>query len=197
MARRMPTGRQRQAGFTYLGLLILLVLMGVVLAQAGTLWSQTRQREREADLLFYGDQFRQAIAAYYLAQTPNAYPQTLNDLLEDPRVPYTRRFLRQIYPDPMTGKRDWILIKAPGNGIMGVYSPAPGTPLKQGNFRAADAAFAGAKSYAAWQFEVSNTPNAPAGATSAADTTSAPAPEASRQTTNPTPSAKNESGQAY
>ena len=182
----MRAGRQRQAGFTYLGLLILLALMGVVLAQAGTLWSQTRQRGREADLLFYGDQFRQAIAAYYLAQTPNAYPQTLDDLLEDPRVPYTRRFLRQIYPDPMTGKRDWILIKAPGNGIMGVYSPAPGTPLKQGNFRAADAPFAGAKSYAAWRFEVSNPPTAPAGATPAAGATSAPTPAAGRKAASST-----------
>lgn len=149
----MRTGDKRQAGFTYLGLLILLVLMGVLLAQAGTLWSQTRQREREADLLFYGDQFRQAIAAYYQAQTPNAYPKTLDDLLEDPRVPFTRRFLRQIYPDPLTGKCDWVLIKAPDRSIMGVYSPAPGVPIKRGGFLPADAAFADAKSYAAWRFE--------------------------------------------
>ena len=166
----MKGGRAGQGGFTYLGLLILLVLMGVVLAQAGTLWSQTRQREREADLLFYGDQFRQAIAAYYQAQTPNTYPKTLNDLLEDPRVPYTRRFLRQIYPDPLTGQRDWVLIKAPGSGIRGVYSPAPGTPLKQGNFRAADAAFAGAKNYADWQFEVAGEAGVPATAPAAVPT---------------------------
>ena len=161
----MRTGRLAQAGFTYLGLLILLVLMGVALAQAGTLWSQTRQREREADLLFYGDQFRQAIAAYYQAQTPNAYPKTLDDLLEDPRVPYTRRFLPQIYPDPMTGKRDWVLIKGPDNTIIGLYSPAPGTPIKQGNFPHANAAFADADSYAEWRFEVAA--NAPAQASAA------------------------------
>ena len=168
----MRTGDKRQAGFTYLGLLILLVLMGVLLAQAGTLWSQTRQREREADLLFYGDQFRQAIAAYYQAQTPNSYPKTLDDLLEDPRVPFTRRFLRHIYPDPMTGKRDWVLIKSPGNGIMGVYSPAPGVPIKRGNFRAADAGFSGAKSYADWRFEVGGAPVSSPTPAPAADRTS-------------------------
>ena len=168
----MRTGKRRQFGFTYLGLLILLVLMGVVLAQAGTLWSQTRQREREADLLFYGDQFRQAIAAYYQAQAPNTYPKTLNDLIEDPRVPFERRFLRQIFVDPMTGKRDWILIKGPDKGIMGVYSPAPGTPIKQGHFRPADAAFAAAKSYAAWRFEFAAgtpTPSPPTPATRTAN----------------------------
>ena len=165
----MRIGDPRQAGFTYLGLLILLVLMGVVLAQAGTLWSQTRQREREADLLFYGDQFRRAIAAYYQAQSPNAYPKSLEDLLEDPRVPFTRRFLRQIFVDPMTGKRDWVLIKGPDKGIMGVYSPAPGTPIKRGNFRPADAAFANAKSYAAWRFEfAAGAPTPPAPAANAA-----------------------------
>ena len=157
----MRTGDKRQGGFTYLGLLILLVLMGVVLAQAGTLWSQTRQREREADLLFYGDQFRRAIAAYYQAQNPNTYPRTLDDLLEDPRVPFARRFLRQIYPDPLTGKRDWVLIRAPDRSIMGVYSPAPGVPIKRGGFAAADAAFADAKSYAAWRFEFAGGAPAP------------------------------------
>ena len=169
----MRTGRRRQGGFTYLGLLILLVLMGVVLAQAGTLWSQTRQREREADLLFYGDQFHQAIAAYYQAQTPNAYPKTLDDLLEDPRVPFARRFLRQIYTDPLTGKRDWVLIRAPDRRIMGVYSPAPGVPIKRGGFPAPDAAFADAKSYAAWRFEFAGgAPAPPAPAPAAANSRS-------------------------
>ncbi len=161
----MLTGDRRQGGFTYLGLLILLVLMGVVLAQAGTLWSQTRQREREADLLFYGDQFRQAIAAYYQVQTPNSYPKSLDDLLEDPRVPFDRRFLRKIFVDPMTGKRDWVLIKAPDNGVMGVYSPAPGVPIKRGNFRPADAGFSSAKNYADWRFEFSGAPAPVAGKT--------------------------------
>jgi type II secretory pathway pseudopilin PulG len=101
-----------QRGFTYVGLLLAVALAGVALAAAGTLWSTTAKRDKELELLFVGDQFRRAIGAYYEG-TPGAkrYPLKLEDLLEDKRLAVTRRHLRQLYADPMTGKADWELVR--------------------------------------------------------------------------------------
>ncbi len=69
-----------------------------------------------------------------------------------PDAPVPLRYLRQLYPDPMTGTLDWALVPAPGGGIMGVASRSTRAPLKTGQFDLADAEFAEAKSYGDWQF---------------------------------------------
>ncbi len=58
-----PTPQQR--GFTYFGVLVLVVLIGLMLAAAGEVASQQAQREREAELLFVGHQYRDAIERYF------------------------------------------------------------------------------------------------------------------------------------
>src|SRR5687767_15501109 len=63
MAGRMGTGRQ--AGFTYLAALFMAAALGAGLVAVGETWSHARQREKEAELLWIGEQFRQAIALYY------------------------------------------------------------------------------------------------------------------------------------
>src|SRR5262245_63821552 len=92
-----------EQGFTYLGILIAMALFGVALAATGEVWRTAAQREREAELLFVGNQFRTAFMNYY-ANSPvgkQRFPRTLDDLVEDSRLPVTRRHLRRIYPDPM------------------------------------------------------------------------------------------------
>ena len=97
-----------QRGFTYLGVLVIVALMGFGLAAFGELYSHAAQREKERELLFVGDQFRNAIASYY-NKSPGAkvYPRKLEDLLEDTRFPMPQHHLRRVYNDPMTGKADW------------------------------------------------------------------------------------------
>jgi hypothetical protein len=80
------------------------------------------------------------------------FPKTLEALLEDPQKPVTTRYLRRIYDDPFTGKPEWGLIKTPSGSIMGVYSLAQGTPLKQAQFAPQDAQFTGAQTYSEWKF---------------------------------------------
>lgn len=139
-------------GFAFIWLLFWVALLGVGLASAGQLWSQAAKRERERELLFIGDQFRRAIASYYEASPGiKRYPRRLEDLLADDRVPVTRRHLRRIWPDPMTGKADWGLVMQ-GDQILGVFSQSRDAPIKRANFRAADAVFADALSYADWRF---------------------------------------------
>lgn len=151
---KIGASRRRAAGFTYLGVLLLIALMGMGMAAAGMSWHAQLRREKEQDLLFVGDQYRSAIEAYYNL-TPGAvkqYPTSLNDLLKDPRYPGTRRYLRRLYVDPVTGRAEWGLIPAPGNGIMGIYSLGEGEPFKQANFRLKDAEFEHKQSYAEWKF---------------------------------------------
>ena len=61
----MPTGKSAQSGFTYLYVLMLIALIGMGLAAAGTLWRTEAPRAHEAELLFVGAQYRQAIRSYY------------------------------------------------------------------------------------------------------------------------------------
>ncbi len=119
----MSSGR-RQRGFTYLCALLLVAVTAAGLAAIAELWSHARQREKEAELLWIGNQFKQAIGLYYQRSpgTVKRYPEKLEDLLEDRRFVNTQRYLRRIYTDPMTGKAEWALISAQGGGIIGVRS---------------------------------------------------------------------------
>ena len=145
----------RQRGLTYVALLIAIALFGAGLGLVGSLWSTEAKRERELELLFIGDQFRRAIAAYHdeaPAGQPNRFPAKLEDLVQDRRWPTTRRHLRKIFLDPMTGTRDWLLVRAPDTTIMGVYSASDAAPLKRAGFDDDYANFASAKTYREWQF---------------------------------------------
>lgn len=143
-----------QGGFTYLGLLLAMVLLGAGLSLTGTVWHTQQQREKEKELLFIGNQFREAIGQYY-ERSPGgakAYPRRLEDLLKDPRQITTQRYLRRLYRDPLTGQAKWGLVKEPSGGIIGVYSLSTDKPLKTGNFRAADRGLAGKDKYSEWWF---------------------------------------------
>jgi len=146
--------RRSQAGLAYLALLFIVVALGASLALTGTLWSAAQQREKERDLLFVGNQFRQAIGEYY-ERTPGyikRYPVEFKDLLRDDRQVGMVRYLRKIYSDPITASLDWGIVHAPDGGIMGVYSKAPGRPIKQQNFLFRDGGFEAAENYAQWRF---------------------------------------------
>lgn len=152
----MPNGKDlaRQRGFTYLALLIAVAVIGIGLVAASEVWSQSRQREKEQELLFIGEQFRRAIGLYY-ERTPGGvkrYPEKLQDLLEDSRYLVKQRYLRKIFVDPMTGKQDWGVVVAPGGGIMGVFSQSGERPIKSANFSEENKKFKGAQRYSQWRF---------------------------------------------
>lgn len=125
-------------------LLFTVALAGAALAGTGMVWHTAQMREKEKELLFAGNEFRNAIRAYYLA-TPSGlqrFPPTLEDLMKDPRFPTTVRHLRKLYRDPVTGGTDWGLVAAPGGGIMGVYSKSEATPRKRADFAPPNQVFA-------------------------------------------------------
>lgn len=149
----MPTGKHITRGFTYIGILIAVAILGVVLATTGIVWHTAQQRDREQQLLYVGAQFRTAIGRYVKASSHiRQYPASLNDLLRDPRSPAVVRYLRKIYYDPMTGSRDWGLIKDVNGRIMGVFSKSKQHPIKQTNFNQEDREFEGKDAYSDWIF---------------------------------------------
>lgn len=146
--------RHREGGMSYLLVLFALAALGTGLAGTGMVWQQAVQREREAELLQIGQQFRLALASYYLS-TPGSgkqFPVQLSELLEDRRYPVPRRHLRRLYHDPMTRTTDWALVRSEGR-ITGVHSRSQAVPLRT-QHTGADAAFAGAGSYEQWIFQV-------------------------------------------
>ena len=134
--------------------MIAVAVGGAVLASIGELTSHAQQREKEAELLFVGQQYRQAISAYYERSPGGAkrYPKKLEDMLADNRYPTLQRYLRRPYPDPLTGKAEWGLVEAPDGGIMGVYSLSEAPPIKTGGFSKRDESFSDAARYADWKF---------------------------------------------
>lgn len=142
-------------GFTYVGLLLAIALAGTALAGGGVLWSKDAQREQEMELLFVGQQFKQAIAAYYEtapAGQRHKFPDKLEDLVHDKRWPATRRHLRKVYFDPMTKSREWGIVKGPGGGIAGIHSLSDVVPVKRTGFPDGLGELARAKTYRDWRF---------------------------------------------
>jgi len=151
----MQTGnKNQQLGFILIGLLVLIMIAGLVLAAAGVKWNEARKREREQELLKVGDTIRKAIGNYY-NQTPGVvkqYPPNLEALLRDDRFPVPRRYLRKIYADPITQVPDWGILQAPSGGVLGVYSKSPLKPFKTKNFRPTYRYFENQRSYGEWFF---------------------------------------------
>lgn len=65
-----------ERGFTYLMLLLWVALAGVVLAALGTSWHLMSRREREAEWLWRGEQFKRALTSYEQASTQLQTQQT-------------------------------------------------------------------------------------------------------------------------
>lgn len=164
----------REGGFGYLMVLFALAAMGLLLSGAGQVWHTVAVRERETQLLYIGQQFRQALASYRDRSpvgTPTA-PASIDELLADPRFPVPVPHLRRLWRDPMTNDTDWALLRNEGR-IVGVHSRSEREPLRTA-FGRRDAAFAGLTSYAQWVFvaaEPRPAPTAPATASLTAQVT--------------------------
>jgi len=59
------TPLKSSAGFTYIAAIVMVVIMGIMLAQAAQYWSMRMQREREVELLYTDTQYRDAMRRWY------------------------------------------------------------------------------------------------------------------------------------
>lgn len=149
MEASTTTGSRAQCGFAYMALLVVISASLLSLSAALPDKYQQAKREREAQLLFVGQQYSNAIRLYY--ENPlvavKRYPESLDQLLVDDRSPEPKHHLRQLYQDPITGSPDWGLVKNAEGEIMGVYSLSKGKPLRQNFAGQAEVIVVGGEEY--------------------------------------------------
>jgi len=191
--------KRRQQGFTYLSLVILLAIMGLVGAAALKVDALLARAAAEQELLEAGAAFSAALDSYAAATPQGKPPQppTLQDLLKDTRFPGIKRHLRKIFVDPISGKAEWgVTYLGDKVGVIGVYSLSQAQPLKLANFDDRFQNFDNKTHYADWKFVAKDqgglerindtkrpavTPPAPVVPAQPAPAAPAPAPEASAE----------------
>jgi type II secretory pathway pseudopilin PulG len=135
-------------GFTLFLLLAAIVLIEISVSIGVKQWKTIVQREKEAELLFRGEQIRRGIEAYYNKPGAHQFPAALDYLVGGAFG--GPRFLRRLYKDPMTNG-EWELIGI-NDLIMGVRSTSTAAPLKAGQFPERYKCFEQAKTYQDWTF---------------------------------------------
>jgi type II secretory pathway pseudopilin PulG len=83
----------RDAGYVMAALLVSLAVMSILMAVAMPTWRHLMQREREAELIFRGEQYARAIGLFQ-RKFAGAFPPSVDVLLQ-------QKFLRKKYADPM------------------------------------------------------------------------------------------------
>jgi type II secretory pathway pseudopilin PulG len=144
---------RRLAGFSYIGVMVTLVIAAIGMQGAAVMWQQQTQRANEALLLEVGEAYRLAIGRYYEStpQPVKQYPMSLNELVEDKRFPVLKRHLRKLYTDPFFARQGMTLVFRNGR-IVGVHSQSLLQPIRSAGYQEFESGFNGAKHYREWQF---------------------------------------------
>ena len=115
-----------ERGYAMAALLVALAIMAILLSVAMPVWRHEAQREKEAELVFRGEQYARAIALFRFknANIANAFPPSIDSLVEG-------RYLRKKYKDPMTKDGEFVLIGV-GSAQPGINPPPaqPGRPRR-------------------------------------------------------------------
>ena len=104
--------RASQHGYAMAALLVAMSVMAVMMTVAVPVWRTAMQREREAELVFRGEQYARAIALFQ-RKYANALPPSTDVLINE-------KFLRKKYKDPITGGEFQLLSSASLQATTGV-----------------------------------------------------------------------------
>jgi type II secretory pathway pseudopilin PulG len=101
-------------------LLVLITVANIAIAAALQPWTQAMKREREAELVFRGLQYAEAIRVFQ--QRFGRYPVKLQELVE-----VSPRCIRQLWKDPFSEEGKWALVlaqqRAAGRRVAGAGGP--------------------------------------------------------------------------
>lgn len=116
--------RRKAAGFTLIELLVVMAIIATLLSLTMPRYFHSVDKSKEAALQADLSGFRDAIDKYY--SDTGKYPDTLDDLV-------TKKFLRNIPPDPITeSNQTWIAVEPEGTElgkISDIKSGAPGNAM--------------------------------------------------------------------
>jgi type II secretory pathway pseudopilin PulG len=118
-----PSIATAQDGYAMAALLVAISVMAVLMTMAMPVWNTQAKREREAELVFRGEQYARAIALYQ-RKFANALPPSVDVLVND-------KYLRKKYKDPVTGGDFQLLSGASvqaNAGVPGGQVPGQATP---------------------------------------------------------------------
>ena len=157
------TREGRSRGYVMIVLMVAVAVLAVLLLMAVPLWQTEAQREAEAELIFRGRQYVNAIGLY-VKNHSNLFPQNLEIL-------HLEKFLRQLYPDPVSADGRWDLVMRETSGgeakylivpahmvrayfgravLVGVCSTSPETGFRE---------YRGKKKYNEWAFYLGENEN--------------------------------------
>jgi len=115
---------RRDRGYAMAALLVVLAAMAVAMTVAMPAWRQAAKREKEAELVFRGEQYVRAIRLFQRKYAA-AYPPNIDTLVKG-------KFLRKKYKDPMTEDGEfqvlYVGMMAPGQGGRGAMTPGGAQP---------------------------------------------------------------------
>ena len=111
-ARSRRSRGASQDGYAMAALLVAMSVMAVFMTVALPVWNTQAQREKEAELVFRGEQYARAVMLYQ-RKFANSLPPSLDVLLND-------RYLRKKYKDPITGGDFQLLSGASAQANAGV-----------------------------------------------------------------------------
>ena len=100
MTWRIGRGASTPRGYALVALIVIVAVMNVLVAASLPYWSKVIQRDKEAELIFRGLQYAEAIRVFQLRF--NRLPNTLDELIE-----VNPRSIRQLWADPMTDDGQW------------------------------------------------------------------------------------------
>src|SRR5687767_13177860 len=83
-----------ERGYAMVALLVMMAVMAVAMTVALPAWSTMARREKEAELVFRGEQYARAIALFQ-RRYAGAFPPNIDVLVNE-------RFLRKKFKDPIT-----------------------------------------------------------------------------------------------
>src|SRR3954466_1278627 len=116
-------GQDSERGYAMAALLVALAVMMVLMSVAMPVWRTQMQREKEAELIFRGEQIARGINLYMRKMGGASYPPSLDVLVQG-------RFLRKKYKDPMTENDPSVAMNQ--RGEWDVINAAGGVPTQGG-----------------------------------------------------------------
>jgi len=89
-------------GYVLIMLMMVVLVLAIGLTVAFPVFQTELQREKEAELIFRGRQYVEAIRLFQI-KTPGRFPSSLRELEE-------KRLIRRLYKDPMTDSGEWNVV---------------------------------------------------------------------------------------